>query len=396
MSFVSEASAVTAMNLESLPKRAGASTVIVIGIAAVVAVLISVLAMATGFTTAAAKSGRPDRVIVLSNGAETESGSGLPRVAATTILDAPAIRRSAEGEPIGSAEVLAFFPLTDRRTGRDTMATLRGVGAEVLELRPEMQLAEGRMFAPAVHEVIVGRAATMRLDGVAVGERILLPQGEWTVVGIFESGGDSHESELMTDADTLLSAFSRGDSFSSVTVRLEGPEMFDDFKNALTTNPALSVEVKREPDYFADASRPIGDLLTFIAYVIGGIMALGAVFAALNTMYSAISARTVEIATLRAIGFGASPVVVSVLVEALLLALLGAAIGASLAWFFFHGSSVSTMSGTSPSQMTYALVVTPGLIALGIGCACLIGVVGGLFPAIRAARLPVATAMRAV
>jgi putative ABC transport system permease protein len=200
----------------------------------------------------------------------------------------------------------------------------------------------------------------------------------------------------LTDADTLISAFGRGDSFNSVTVKLETAEMFDEFKNALTTNPALSVEVKREPDYFSDASRPIGDLLTFIAYGIGSIMTLGAVFAALNTMYSAISARTVEIATLRAIGFGASPVVVSVFVEALLLALVGAAIGALLAWSFFHGNSVSTMSGTSPSQMTYALVVTPRLIALGIGAACLIGVLGGLFPSIRAARLPVATAMRAL
>lgn len=252
------------------------------------------------------------------------------------------------------------------------------------------------MFMPAVHEVIVGRAANMRLSGVAVGDQIRLPQGDWDVVGMFDSGGDSHESELLTDANTLISAFNRGDSFSSVTVQLDRPEMFDEFKNALTTNPALSVEVKSEPDYFADASEPLGNLLTFIAYGIGGIMALGAVFAALNTMYSAISTRTVEIATLRAIGFGASPVVVSVFVEALLLSLVGAAIGAVLAWTFFHGSSVSTTSGTSPSQMTYALVVTPGLIALGIGAACLIGVVGGLFPAIRAARLPVATAMRAV
>jgi putative ABC transport system permease protein len=276
------------------------------------------------------------------------------------------------------------------------MATLRGVGAEVFALRPEMQLVEGRVFVPAVHEVIVGRAATTRLDGVAIGNQIRLPQGDWTVVGVFESGGDSHESEFLTDADTLISAFSRGDTFSSVTVGLGRPDAFDDFKNALTTNPALSVEVKREPEYFADASRPISRLLTFIAYVIGGIMTLGAVFAALNTMYSAISARAVEIATLRAIGFGASPVVVSVFVEALLLALLGAAIGAWLAWFLFHGSAVSTMTGTSPSQMTYSLVVTPELIGLGIGCACVIGVLGGLFPAVRAARLPVAMAMRAV
>jgi putative ABC transport system permease protein len=276
------------------------------------------------------------------------------------------------------------------------MATLRGVGSEVLALRPEMKLVEGRMFAPAVHEVVAGRAASKRLDDLSVGSRIRLPQGDWTVVGLFESDGDTHESELLTDADTLISAFQRGDVFSSVTVGLEHADAFDTFKNAITTDPTLSVDVKREPEYFADASRPIGRILKFIAYVIGGIMALGAVFAALNTMYSAISARTTEIATLRAIGFGAASVVVSVFVEALLLALVGAAIGASLAWFFFNGSSVSTLSGTSPSQLTYALVVSPDLIAIGIGCACAIGVLGGLFPAIRAAKLPVAAAMRLV
>ena len=276
------------------------------------------------------------------------------------------------------------------------MATLRGVGAKALALRPEMKLIEGRMFTPAVHELIVGRAAGTRLDGLAVGRQIALPQGDWTVVGVFDSNGDTHESELLTDADTLISAFQRGDFFSSVTVGLERVDSFDAFKNAITTDPTLSLEVKREPDYFAEASRPISRILLFIAYVIGGIMALGAVFAALNTMYSAISARTTEIATLRAIGFGASSVVVSVFVEALLLALIGAVIGASLAWFFFNGSSISTLSGTSPSQLTYALVVSPQLIAIGVGCACAIGALGGLFPAMRAAKLSVAAAMRLV
>jgi putative ABC transport system permease protein len=396
VSFLRQASAVTAMNLRSLPTRLGTSVVIVVGIAAVVGVLISVLAMATGFVAAAAKSGRADRAIVLSSNAETEANSGVARVAAASVMDAPGIGRTSDGSAVASAEVLAFIPLTDKRTGLDSMVTLRGVGAKAFALRPEMKLIEGRMFAPAVHEVIVGRAASTRLDGLSVGRQIALPQGDWTVVGVFDSNGDTHESELLTDADTLISAFQRGDTFSSVTVGLERVDSFDTFKNTITTDPTLSVEVKREPDFFADASRPIGRLLTFIAYVIGGIMAVGSVFAALNTMYSAISARTTEIATLRAIGFGAGSVVVSVFVEALLLALVGAVIGASLAWFFFNGSSISTLSGTSPSQLTYALVVSPELIAIGVGCACAIGALGGLFPAIRAAKLPVAAAMRLV
>jgi putative ABC transport system permease protein len=396
MSFLREAAAVTAMNMRNLPSRLGISVVIVVGIAAVVGVLISVLAMATGFVVAAEKSGRPDRAIVLNGGAETESNSNFSRAVTTKVADSPGIRRTAEGAAVASAEVLAFFPLTAKRTGLDSMATLRGIGPSAFELRPEMKLVEGRTFAPAVHEVIVGRAATTRLEGLTVGNQIRLPQGDWTVVGIFESNGDTHESELLTDADTLISAFQRGDTFSSVTVGLEREDTFDALKSSLTTDPTLSVDVKREPTYFADASRPIGQILTFIAYVIGGIMALGAVFAALNTMYSAISTRTTEIATLRAIGFGAGSVVVSVFVEALMLALVGAAIGAASAWFFFNGSSVSTLSGTSPSQLTYALHVSPGLIAIGIACACLIGLIGGLFPAIRAARLTVAAAMRIV
>jgi putative ABC transport system permease protein len=396
MSFIREAAAVTAMNLRSLPTRLATSIVIVVGIAAVVGVLISVLAMATGFVAAAAKSGRPDRAIVLNSSADTEANSGFARVSAASVMDAPGIGRAADGAAVASAEVLAFIPLTDKRTGLDSMTTLRGVGAKAFALRPEMKLIEGRMFVPAVHEVIVGRAASTRLEGLSVGRQIALPQGDWTVVGVFESNGDTHESELLTDADTLLSAFQRGDSFNSVTVGLERADTFDTFKNAITTDPSLSVEVKREPDYFADASRPIGGLLKFIAYVIGGIMAVGAAFAALNTMYSAISARKTEIATLRAIGFGAGSVVVSVFAEALLLALIGAVVGASLAWFFFNGSSISTLSGTSPSQLTYALVVSPELIVIGIGCACAIGVLGGLFPAIRAAKLPVAAAMRLV
>src|SRR5437762_3367879 len=322
MSFVREAAAVTAMNMRSLPSRLGISVVIVVGIAAVVGVLISVLAMATGFVVAAEKSGRPDRAIVLNSGAETESNSNFSRTVTTKVADSPGIRRTAEGAAVASAEVLAFFPLTAKRTGLDSMATLRGISPAAFELRPEMKLVEGRAFAPAVHEVIVGRAATTRLEGLTVGNQIRLPQGDWTVVGIFESNGDTHESELLTDANTLISAFQRGDTFSSVTVGLEREDTFDAFKSSLTTDPTLSVDVKREPTYFADASRPIGRLLTFIAYVIGGIMALGAVFAALNTMYSAISTRTTEIATLRAIGFGARAVVVSVFVEVLLLALI--------------------------------------------------------------------------
>jgi putative ABC transport system permease protein len=385
--------AVTAMSLAGVPKRLGASLVIVVGIAGVVAVLICVFAMVTSFTETAGKTGRADRVIVLNRGADSEGASNFPRESAVTILNAPGIKKDRDGKPIVSAENLAFIRLTDQRTGLDTFATLRGVSGQAFALRPEIRLVEGRMFKPALHEMIVGRSLQRRLAGLEVGKRVSLLQGDWTVVGAFESGGDSHESELLTDVETLLSAFQRN-NFSSATVLLDSPERFDAFKAALTTNPALSVDVKREPDYFSEASRPMARLLKFIASTIGVIMGLGAVFAAVNTMYSAVSARSTEIATLRAIGYDGTPVVISVLIEALVLALAGAVIGAAIAWFFFNGNSVSTITGTSPSPVTYALNVSQSLIALGIFSACLIGLIGGLFPAIRAARLSVAAAMR--
>jgi len=395
MSALKEAVAVTSMNLRSLPSRYGTSLVIVVGIAAVVAVLISVLAMARGFIDSAKRSGRAERAIVVARGTETESSGGFSRDAAVTILNAPGIRKGPDGAPVGSAEHLAFPMVSDRRTGRDTFVTVRGVGPQAFALRPEMKLVEGRMFRPGINELIAGRALQARVGGVNLGDKVPLPQGDWTVVGIFESNGDSHESELLTDANTLVAAMRRGEWFSSTTVWLENDAAFNTFKDAVTTNPTLEVDVKREPEYFEAASKPVGRLLNIIAYAIGGFMALGAVFGALNTMYSAISARAVEIATLRAIGFGALPVVVSVFVEALLLALVGAILGAGIAWFFFNGNAISTASGTSPSQLTFSLEVTGSLIAAGVGCALAIGVLGGLFPAIRAARRPVAIGLRA-
>lgn len=395
MSALRETIAVTSMNLRSLPSRYGTSLVIVVGIAAVVAVLISVMAMATGFVESTKRSGREERAIVIGRGAETEAGGGFSRENATTILNAPGIRKTPDGAALGSAEHLVFVMVPDRRTGQDTFVTVRGVGPQAFMLRPEMKLVEGRLFRSGLNELIVGRSAQKRVDGVNVGDKVPLPQGDWTVVGIFESNGDSHESELLTDANTLLAALRRGEWFSSTTVWLENDAAFQAFKDSVTADPTLQVDVKREPAYFEEASKPIGRLLTIIAYAIGGFMALGAVFGALNTMYSAISSRALEIATLRAIGFGAGPVVVSVFVEALLLSLAGAILGAGIAWFFFNGNAISTAAGNTPSQVTFALEVTGPLIAAGMGCALVIGGLGGLFPALRAARRPVAIGLRA-
>jgi putative ABC transport system permease protein len=393
MSMFRQIGAVTLMNLRSVPQRLGTSLVIVVGIAGVVAVLISVLAMATGFQQTLAGTGRQDRAIVLRGGSNAELASSLARDTTLTILDAPGIKKDENGRPIGSAEAVVIVELPKKSSNTGANVTLRGVGPENLLLRPEIKLVEGRMFRPALHELIAGRSAQLQFQGLDLGDHLNIRDTDWTVVGIFESHGDSHESELMADADTVLSAYRRN-LYQSVTVMLDSADSFSGFKDALTSNPALSVEVKREPDYYAAQSRQLSTVLTFVANFVGGIMAVGAIFGALNTMYSAVSARMVEIATLRAIGFGALPVVISVFAEAVMLAFAGGVIGAFLAWIFFNGNSVSTLGGNF-TQIVFPLKVSSGLLVLGVVWAVAIGVIGGLFPAIRAARLPIATALRA-
>jgi len=385
--------AITAMNLKSIPQRLGTSSVIVVGIAGVVAVLVSVLAMATGFHKTVANSGRDDRAIVLRGGSQAEVNSSIARDNLLTILDAPGVQRDPSGKPIGCGEVVTIVNLPKISDGNMSNVTLRGTCPQLTALRPELKIIDGRMFEPAVRELIVGAGAAKQFGGVTLGSRLNFKESEWTVVGIFTTGGDAHDSELIADGDTVLSAFRRN-LYQSVTALLNGRQAFDGFKDALTTNPTLTVDVKREPEYYAEQSKQLTKLLNFIAYFVGGIMAIGAMFGALNTMYSAVSSRAREIATLRAIGFGAAPVVISVFAEALVLALLGGAIGAGLAWLFFNGNAVSTL-GANFSQVVFRLTVTPGLVLSGIWLALFIGLLGGLFPAIRSARLPIIDALRA-
>ena len=394
MNMLRQIRAVTWMNLTSIPQRFGTSSVIVVGIAGVVAVLISVLAMATGFKRTIVATGRDDRAIVLRGGSESELASTLSREATLTIMDAPGIRKDSAGKPIASAEAVVVVDMPKKSNDSGANVTIRGVGAQGMALRPEIHIVAGRVFQQGLRELIVGSGAQAQFKGLDVGSHIALRGSDWTIVGAFESNGDSHESELLADGETVLSAYRRN-LYQSVVVRLESKDSFAAFKNTLTTNPQLSVDVMREHDYYAKQSQRMSNVLSFIAYVVGGIMAVGALFGALNTMYSAVSVRSREIATLRAIGFGASAVVVSVLIEAMLLSVIGALIGAGLAWVFFNGNVVSTL-GSNFTQVVFRLAVGPSLVVLGIVWACVIGLVGGLFPAIRAARLPVATALRAV
>jgi putative ABC transport system permease protein len=394
MKLFRQIGAVIAMNFRSLPQRASTSLVIVIGIAGVVAVLVSVLAMSTGLIRTMENAGREDRAIVLRNGSVAETSSALDRNSARAVQDAAGIKRNAQGEPILSAEGMRILSLHKKEDDSEINVVLRGVGPMLTELRPELKIIEGRMFKPAVTEVIVGKQARAQFKGLNVGDVIQARAANWTVVGVFETNGDSHESSIMTDAETLNSIDQRG-AFQSVTVFLESAAAFQAFKDSLLSNPTLAVDVMRERDYYRQQSKTMSTIISVIAYVVGGIMAVGAIFAALNTMYSAVSARLQEIATLRALGFGSTAMVVSVLAEALVLALIGGVIGALIAWLFFNGNTVST-SGGGMGQLVFALSVNPQLMILGVVWACVIGLLGGLFPAIRAARLPVAMALRAV
>ncbi len=387
MSMLTEIRAVTAMNLAALPQRLGASLVIVIGMTCVVAVFISTLSMSAGFMKAIGNTGSETRAMVLTQGATYEGQGALERSVAAAVEDAPGVARTPQGKPIASAELVTQFPVTKKGGDFFTFATLRGIGPEGFALRPNMKIVEGRMFKPAVHEMIVGTSAQAMFKGVEIGDKIEMPEGDWTVVGSFTSDDDIHQSELLADADTAMSSF-RKNVYSSVTVQLTGDSAYDEFKAALTTNPAISVDVQREPEYYAMLAEDLNVILKIIAYWIGGIMAIGAIFGALNTMYAAVSTRSVEIATLRAIGFGPTGVVISVLAEALLLASVGAVLGGAIAWMAFNGNQQG--AGT----VVFKLAVTPWMLFGGIGVAALVGFFGGLFPAIRAARLPITVALQ--
>ena len=388
MSAIRQILAVSAIGLRAIPQRPGPSLVVIVGMASVVAVTISILSMSTGFMRTVATSGRPDRALVLSRNAQFEGASAITRDDLPAIADAPGIKRAADGKPLLSAEALANVALTQRKNGLDVYVTLRGMGPQGLGVRPEIRLVSGRMFHPGAHEVMVGEAARREFSGLDVGSRISLPEGDWTVTGTFQSGGNQSESEIFTDSETLLSEM-RANAFKSVTVMLTGADRFNAFKHALTANPRVSMDVFRETDYFAMQAEQLNGFLIVVAYMVGGIMGLGALFGALNTLYSAVSTRSSEIATLRIFGFGAASILTSVLAEALVLSLLGAALGAFAAWAAFNGNPHAAGS------LVFRLSVTPGLIIQGMAFSCALGLIGGLFPALRAARLPIAVALRA-
>jgi len=397
MRWLDQVVQITLMNVRAIPQRVGASLVVVIGIAGVVGVLVSVLAMAEGFRHTLASTGRSGRVIMLRSGSDSELSSGVPRDQAVLLQSLPTIARDAAGQPLASAELMVMVDLPRRGESNPNNVPFRGVQPAAFAVREEVKVVEGRPFARGVREVIVGRKASAQFAGLDVGSRIAFRDSDWTVVGIFESGGDVHESEVWADAEVAMSAFRR-DGFQSVTATLADPSDagLAALEDSVKRDRRLSISVLREPSYYARQAKLLSTLIDVLGYTVSSFMAVGAMFGALNCMYSAVAARRVEIGTLRAIGFGGAPVVASVMIEALLLALLGGVVGGLAAYVYCDGVSLSTLNFNTFSQVAFDVRVTPGLLGRGLLWALVIGAVGGLFPAIRAARMPVTTVLRAV
>ena len=391
--WLSQVLSVTFFNLRTIPERKGSAVAAAVGIAGVVLVFVGVLSIASGFHAAMTVSGPDDVAIVLRSGADSEMTSGLSREEVRLIADAPGVARGADGA-LASAELFVMINLTNRSTGTDGNLAFRGVGQAAMAVRGDIKLVSGRRFEPGRNEIIVGAGAARTFAGIDLGTKIRIGQAEWEIVGLFAGGGGSAESEIWTDAAVLQPAYNRGDSFQAVYAKLISPQSFQQFKDALTTNPQLKVKPVRQQEFLLEQSSMLTGFIEGLGYFIATLMALGALFGALNTMYSAVAARTREIATLRALGFSSSPVILSVMFESLLLALVGGAVGATAAYLAFDGFKAATMNWQTFSQVAFAFAVTPQLLVSAILWAATIGLLGGLFPAIRAARLPIAAALR--
>ncbi|HKU14610.1 MAG TPA: FtsX-like permease family protein [Steroidobacteraceae bacterium] len=392
-SAMAQISAITSMNLRNVSQRLTSSVVALVGIAGVVMVLIGVLSISAGFRAVLTLSGARDVAIVLRSGATDEMGSGLTQEQTRIIADSKDIARDAQGA-IASPELYVIVDIPLKRTVTAANVPLRGVGPQAPQLRQNFRIVEGRNFTPGTFEIIAGRGASQQFAGLTVGNKLRWGTTDWTVVGIFEDRGSVAESEVWTDATVLQGAYNRGTTFQSMRVKLTSPEAFRSFKDALTTDPRLNVRLFTERDYYEQQSRTLIALVSTVGTTIAVLMGLGAIFAALNTMYSAVSTRTREIATLRALGFGSAPVVVSVLTEALLIGLVGGVLGALISYFAFNGVRASTMNFATFSQITFAFTVTPTVLVLGLVYALILGFVGGLLPSVRAARLPITTGLR--
>jgi putative ABC transport system permease protein len=382
-----------AYNVESVRARWASTIVAVLGIAGTVAVFVAMLAMARGFQATLATSGTPENVIVRRAGATSEMDSVVPLTQLRPIEDAAEVARKGPS-PLVSAEVVVVGALPLKATGTDANVQIRGVSARALDVRPHVRVSQGRFFSPGLPEIVVGKNAITTYTGLDLGASVKFGGLTWTVVGVLDSGGSAFDSELWADADMVNQAYQRPKGlFQSATARLVSAEALGPFKKTLEADPRLTVQVESEVEYYAKASRMITNLILGLGTLVAIVMGVGAVFGALNTMYSAVSERSREVATLRAIGFGEGAVVLSFLAEALVIALVGGLLGC-LFVLPINGLTTGTMNWQTFSHLAFAFRVTPGLLATGVAFALVMGLVGGVPPAIRAARLPVAAALR--
>ena len=394
MSFIRQVLLITNMNLRSVLERSGSSLVIIVGIAGSVAVMVSLLAMAEGLSSTISSTGEEDRVIILRDGSSSELSSGVAMTELDTVSSSPGIK-SIDGEPMIAGELFAIIDLKKKGAESTSNLPIRGVQPASFKIRPEIEIIEGRNFTTGTAEIIVGKGANNQYEGLEIGDQIKVRDSFATVVGIFSSNGNVHESEIWADLAAAQGLFRRGASASSMILRLNSSDSFDEVGLFVESYPNLELKVQSEIDFYENQSSG-ADLIKVFGQVVGYIMAIGAVFAALNTMYSAVSTRLVEIGTLRALGFKGTTVLLALLIEALLLATIGGLLGGAIAYILFNGYTVSTLAGASFSQTAFAFAVTGEIIQQGLTLALFVGFIGGVFPAWNAARRDITEALRSI
>ncbi len=393
MRAVQQIIAVAWLNILNLPKRVASSTVAVIGVAAVVLVFAAVLSMASGFERTMILAGSDDTAIITRAGSSSELSSGLGYDQVLIVETAPGVLRDGD-KSVMSAEMFVVVDIKKKSNNLDANVPFRGVQEGAFDVRDQTQLVAGRMFEPGKNELVVGRNAQSEFQGLDLGATIKFGRTEWQVVGVFEANGGVAESEIWTDVRVLQDAYRRGNSYQSIRARFDGPEGKETLDAFLDNDPRIDVDVFTEREWYASQSTGTAGFIRALGYPITFLMAIGAVFGALNSMYSSVSSRGTEIATLRALGFGPVSVMISTVIESTLLALVGGIVGGAIAYLVFNGFKVSTLTQASFSQVVFDFAVTPGLLAEGIVAALIIGFIGGLLPAVRAARMPVAQALR--
>ena len=393
MRIINQIIAVTWLNILNLPKRIASSVVAIVGVMAVVLVFAAVLSMAKGFEQTMIAAGSEDTAIVLRSGSTAEMNSGLSNEQTLIVANAPGVMKEGD-RPLSSAELYVLVDIKKKSTDSDANVPLRGIQASAFDVRQNVELVEGRMFETGKNEMIVGRAAQREFKGLDLGATIQLGRVGWSVVGVFEAGGSVSESEIWTDVRVLQGAYRRGTSFQSVRVKLDDKDSLGTFEQALKDDPRIEADVYSERAFYSTQAEPMSDFIRLLGYPITFLMGIGAVFGALNSMYSSVSSRGTEIATRRALGFGPFAVLVSTIMESTLLAFIGGLLGGVTAFLAFNGFQVSTLNSSSFSQVVFDFAVTPDLLLQGMITALVIGLIGGFLPAVRAARLPVAQALR--